>query len=200
MPWLEYALTGLAGGFLAGYLGIGGGLILVPALSWLFSRDPAIAGVAVQMAVATSLASMLFSSMSSVLTHHRRGAILWPLVKRLLPGLLLGAVFGSLIAGRIGSAALGGVFGVFALIVGLQLLLGATQTGNRPLPGFTLIAFIGFGIGSIFSCSLRAWTFFFCVAASGGYPRSASGVASNLYSCLSIGGGSFVGPLVCGGG
>ncbi len=151
MPWLEYALTGLAGGFLAGYLGIGGGLILVPALSWLFSRDPAIAGVAVQMAVATSLASMLFSSMSSVLTHHRRGAILWPLVKRLLPGLLLGAVFGSLIAGRIGSAALGGVFGVFALIVGLQLLLGATQTGNRPLPGFTLIAFIGFGIGSISS-------------------------------------------------
>ncbi len=149
MPWLEYALTGLVGGFLAGYLGIGGGLILVPALSWLFSRDPATAGTAVQMAVATSLASMLFSSMSSLLAHHRRGAILWPLVNLLLPGLLLGALLGSLIADRIGSAVLGGVFGVFALIVGLQLLLGTARAGNKPMPGRGPAASIGLVIGSI---------------------------------------------------
>ena len=149
MPWLEYALTGLFGGFLAGYLGIGGGLILVPALSWLFSRDPATAGVAVQMAVATSLASMLFSSMSSLLAHHRRGAILWPLVKLLLPGLLSGALLGSLIADRIGSTVLGGVFGGFALIVGLQLLLGTSQVGDKPVPGRLPAAAIGLAIGSI---------------------------------------------------
>ena len=85
MIWVEYALTGLFAGFLAGYLGIGGGLVLVPALSWLFSRDPATANVAVQMAVATSLATMLFTSMSSLLAHHRRGAILWSLVKQMIP-------------------------------------------------------------------------------------------------------------------
>ena len=82
MIWFEYAVTGLFAGFLAGYLGIGGGLVLVPVLSWIFSRDPAIADMAVQMAVATSLATMLFTSMSSLLAHHRRGAILWALVRK----------------------------------------------------------------------------------------------------------------------
>ena len=90
MIWLEYAMTGLFAGFLAGYLGIGGGLVLVPVLSFLFSRDPATAPMAVQMAVATSLSTMLFTSMSSILSHHKRGAIIWGLVKRLAPGLLAG--------------------------------------------------------------------------------------------------------------
>ena len=134
MIWIEFALTGIFAGFLAGYLGIGGGLVLVPALSWIFSRDPATADVAVQMAVATSLATMLFSSLSSVLAHHRRGAILWPFVKMLLPGLLAGALLGTVIADNIGSTLLGNLFGGFALLVGLQLLRGPAQPGNRPLP------------------------------------------------------------------
>lgn len=151
MIWLEYALTGLFAGFLAGYLGIGGGLVLVPALSWLFSRDPATADVAVQMAVATSLATMLFTSMSSLLAHHKRGAILWLLVRQMIPGLLAGALLGSIIADRIGSAALGNIFGVFALVVGLQMLRGNRQAGSRPLPGAFSVAATGFGIGTVSS-------------------------------------------------
>jgi uncharacterized membrane protein YfcA len=151
MIWIEYALTGIFAGFLAGYLGIGGGLVLVPVLSWLFSRDPATAGMAVQMAVATSLATMLFTSMSSLLAHHRRGAILWPLVRQMLPGLLAGALLGSLIADSIGDIALGYVFGVFAFLVGLQMLRGSGQLGDRPLPGLLPVAGTGFGIGTISS-------------------------------------------------
>ena len=151
MIWLEYALTGLFAGFLAGYLGIGGGLVLVPVLSWLFSRDPATASVAVQMAVATSLATMLFTSMSSLLAHHKRGAILWSLVRQMTPGLLAGALLGSIIADRIGSVALGNVFGVFALIIGLQMLRGTSQSGGRPLPGWLAVTGTGFGIGTISS-------------------------------------------------
>ncbi len=151
MIWLEFALTGVFAGFLAGYLGIGGGLVLVPALSWIFSRDPATAPVAVQMAVATSLATMLFSSLSSVLAHQRRGAIEWPLVRLLLPGLLVGALIGTVIADRISSATLGTVFGVFALLIGLQLLRGSTRTGNRPLPGRFSSGIVGLAIGSISS-------------------------------------------------
>src|SRR5210317_1360169 len=135
MIWFEYALTGICAGFLAGYLGIGGGLVLVPVLSWIFSHDPATAGVAVQMAVATSLATMLFTSMSSLLAHHRRGAILWPLVRQMIPGLLVGALLGSFIADRIGNVALGNVFAVFAFTVGVQLLRGTRQAGDRPIPG-----------------------------------------------------------------
>ena len=79
MIWIDYALIGLLAGFLAGYLGIGGGLVLVPALSWLFSQDPSISGIAVHMAVATSLATMLVTSLSSIFAHHRRRAIMWPI-------------------------------------------------------------------------------------------------------------------------
>ena len=151
MIWLEYALTGIFAGFLAGYLGIGGGLVLVPALSWIFSRDPGTANMAVQMAVATSLATMLFTSMSSLLAHHRRGAILWSLVRQMIPGLLAGALLGSIIADRIGNVALGSVFGVFALIVGLQMLRGTRQTGSVSLPGRLAVTGTGFGIGTISS-------------------------------------------------
>jgi len=151
MIWIEYALTGLTAGVLAGYLGIGGGLVLVPALSWLFSQDPATADVAVQMAVATSLATMLFTSMSSLLAHHKRGAILWPLVRQMVPGLLAGALLGSIIADRIGSAALATIFGVFAIIIAVQLLRGGGQSGNRPLPGWLAVTGTGFGIGTISS-------------------------------------------------
>jgi uncharacterized membrane protein YfcA len=151
MIWIEYALTGIFAGFLAGYLGIGGGLVLVPALSWLFSRDPATADMAVQMAVATSLATMLFTSMSSLLAHHRRGAILWSLVRQMIPGLLAGALLGSIIADRIGNTALGNVFGIFALIVGLQMLRGTRQAGGRSLPGGLAVAGTGLGIGTVSS-------------------------------------------------
>jgi uncharacterized membrane protein YfcA len=149
--WLEYAMTGLLAGFLAGYLGIGGGLVLVPVLSWIFARDPAIADRAVQMAVATSLSTMLFTSMSSLLAHHRRGAISWGLVRQMAPGLLAGALLGSFIADAIGNEALGNVFGVFALLIGVQMLSGNRHLGNRPLPGAPAVSATGFGIGTLSS-------------------------------------------------
>lgn len=151
MIWLEYALTGIFAGFLAGYLGIGGGLVLVPALSWIFSRDPATAHMAVQMAVATSLATMLFTSMSSLLAHHKRGAILWSLVRQMIPGLLAGALLGSIIADRIGNDALAMVFGIFALIIGLQMLRGTSRGGSGSLPGRFAVSGTGLVIGAISS-------------------------------------------------
>lgn len=151
MIWVEFAMTGLFAGFMAGYLGIGGGVILVPVMSFLFSRDPATADIAVQMAVATSLAIMLFSSLSSVIAHQRKGAILWPIVKQLLPGLLLGALLGALIADSVSSETLGRVFGVFLLLIGLQMLRGGRKQANNPLPGALATATVGFGIGSISS-------------------------------------------------
>jgi uncharacterized membrane protein YfcA len=89
--------------------------------------------------------------MSSLLAHHKRDAILWPLVRQMVPGLLAGALLGSIIADRIGNAALGIVFSVFAFIVGSQLLRGGGQPGNRPLPGRLAVAGTGFGIGTISS-------------------------------------------------
>ena len=135
MIWVDYALIGLLAGFLAGYLGIGGGLVLVPALTWLFSRDPATAEFAVHMAVATSLSTMLVTSFSSILAHHRHSAIIWPVALQMAPGLLAGAVTGAIIADWLSTRALGAVFGIYALSAGLQLISGATAGADKPPPG-----------------------------------------------------------------
>lgn len=151
MIWLDYALIGLLAGFLAGYLGIGGGLILVPALSWLFARDPATADHAIHLAVATSLATMLLTSLSSIRSHHRRGAVLWPVVSSLAPGLAAGAIGGAIVAVQISTQALAAVFGVYAALAGLQLLSGKVITGEKPLPGPFVMRLTGTVIGAISS-------------------------------------------------
>lgn len=149
--WLEFALIGALAGFAAGYLGIGGGLILVPALSWIFSRDPATATMAVHMAVATSLATMLVTSLSSIIAHQRRRAVQWMTVRKLVPGLLAGAVVGAVIADQLSSPSLGRVFALYALAAGLQLLLGRQQAFEKPLPGTAGISATGVVIGGISS-------------------------------------------------
>ena len=83
---LEFALIGIAAGYLAGFLGIGGGFVVVPALTYLLMQNPATAPWAIHMAVATSLATMLVTSLSSIIAHHRKGAIRWTLVRSVTAG------------------------------------------------------------------------------------------------------------------
>jgi uncharacterized membrane protein YfcA len=148
---LEFALTGLVAGYLAGFLGIGGGFVVVPALTLLFLRQETTAPWAIHMAVATSLATMLVTSLSSLLAHHRRGAVRWPLVRSLAAGLMAGAVIGALIADALAAASLGRVFGACAILAGLQLILGRNPDGERPLPGQPGVSLVGVIIGAISS-------------------------------------------------
>lgn len=203
--WLELAAVGLLAGFLAGYLGIGGGLVLVPALTWLFSRDPATADVAVHMAVATSLSTMLATSLSSIAAHQRRGAIDWPVVRRMAIGLLAGAVAGAWLADRLSTRHLGIVFGVFALVVGLQLILDRRRVLERPLPGVAITSAVAMLIGGISSMvgvgggSMTApWLMWHGVraqsavatAAACGYPIALAGTASFMLLGEGAGAGS----------
>jgi uncharacterized membrane protein YfcA len=149
--WIEFAMIGLLAGYLAGFLGIGGGFVVVPALTFLLLKDASTAPWAIHMAVATSLATMLVTSMSSLLAHHRKGAIRWPLVRSMAAGLMAGAVFGAVIADLLKGDALVRVFGLFALLAGLQLLLARQPTGEKPLPGKAGISGVGGAIGSISS-------------------------------------------------
>lgn len=150
MPW-EFALIGIAAGFAAGYLGIGGGIIIVPALTLVFGRDPATAPVATHLAVATSLATMLATSLSSILAHQRRGAIAWDVVWKLTAGLLAGAVLGAWGADQVSTRGLAVVFGVFAVFAGLQMLLARPREGERPLPGAAGGTLVGSVIGVVSS-------------------------------------------------
>jgi len=149
--WIEYAMIGLLAGYLAGFLGIGGGFIIVPALTFLLLKDASTAPWAIHMAVATSLATMLVTSMSSLLAHHRRGAIRWPLVRSMTAGLMGGAIIGAMIADYLAGDALVRVFGLFAILAGLQLVLGRQPGGEKPLPGTASLLGVGGGIGSISS-------------------------------------------------
>jgi uncharacterized membrane protein YfcA len=128
---LELAVLGLCTGFLAGLLGIGGGMLMVPFITLIMSHRGVSADLAVKMAIATSMATIIFTSASSVRAHHKRGAVRWDVVWRLAPGIVAGAALASM-----------GVFSVlkgswlallFALFVGFsatQMLLNRKPTAT----------------------------------------------------------------------
>ncbi len=151
MNLVELVMIGAIAGFLAGFLGIGGGLVVVPGLAIIFARHPQTAPLATHLAVATSLGAMLVTSLSSILAHARRGAVDWSQFRRFTPGLLAGAAIGAVVADGLDTRHLAMVFGLFAVAAGLQLLAGRTPTEERPLPGELSQAGIGGLIGMISS-------------------------------------------------
>ena len=148
---LEFAIIGVFAGYLAGFLGIGGGFVVVPALTYLFLQDTATSPAAIHMAVATSLATMLITSLSSIIAHQRKGAIRWALVRSLAAGLAVGAILGAIIADWLQGEALVRVFGAFAIAAGLQLILAKKPAGERPLPGQPGASIAAIIIGAISS-------------------------------------------------
>lgn len=132
----ELLLLGCATGFLAGLLGIGGGMLLVPFLTLILAHRGVAADLAVKMAIATSMATIVFTSLSSVRAHHRRGAVRWSLVRGLAPGI----VAGGLLAGAGAFAALKGqwlaiVFAAFVGFSATQMLLDKKPAPHREMPG-----------------------------------------------------------------
>jgi len=144
-----YLAIGTVAGILAGLLGIGGGLVIVPSLYFLLSRDGVATDIAMQVAVGTSLATIVLTSISSVLAHHRRQAVLWPLVVQLAPGMMAGALLGAVIADWLPSQLLAQVFAGFALLVGLQMMWVRDVRGHVQLPGPGVMAASGGVIGAI---------------------------------------------------
>lgn len=132
---LVLLLIGAVAGVMAGLLGIGGGLITVPALAMLFEHQGVNADVVMRCALGTSLAAMIFTSISSVRAHHARGAVRWPIVRQIAPGLVIGAFVGPAIAHWLPGKALKVIFGVFLLLVAVQLARGAATQAHRTLPG-----------------------------------------------------------------
>jgi uncharacterized membrane protein YfcA len=118
-----YLFTGAVAGLSAGLLGIGGGLIIVPILFFIFSAQAVPAAHVMHMALATSLATIVITSLSSARAHHKRGAVLWPLVISLSPGIIIGAWLGAMLASSLASDILKPVFGVFELLVAIHLLI-----------------------------------------------------------------------------
>jgi len=141
----ELALMGATAGFLAGLLGIGGGMIMVPFMTIILESKQFPADYVVKMAVATSLATICFTSLSSVRAHHKHGAVLWPVARLLAPGILLGGLVGAQIAAALPTRVLGMVFSLFIAYSATQMILD-----RKPKPSRTLPAAPGmFGMGGV---------------------------------------------------
>ena len=132
--FLIYLLAGVGAGILAGLFGVGGGLIIVPVLAYLFAMQGMDGSVQMHLAVGTSLATIVFTSLSSIYAHHRRGAVRWELVLRLSPGIVLGALLGAIVADWMETAELRRFFAVFETLVGVSLLLNFQGKPTRTLP------------------------------------------------------------------
>ena len=133
---LELALLGLAAGFLAGLLGIGGGMVMVPFLTWMLGQRGVPAELAVKMAIATSMATIMFTSISSVRAHHKRGAVRWDIVRRLSPGIVIGSLVGSLgVFALLKGTVLAVVFALFVGFSATQMFLDKKPAAARQMPG-----------------------------------------------------------------
>lgn len=149
IEWFAYAGLGAFAGVLAGLLGVGGGLVIVPVLAVLFINAGISSTVIMHLAVGTSLATIIFTSLSSVWAHHRHGAVRWEVFVALAPGIILGALLGALMADWLASDNLQLVFGLFELMVAMQMGMNLRASPQRALPGRMGMGMAGGVIGTI---------------------------------------------------
>ena len=149
MELIIYLLIGAIAGFSAGLFGVGGGLIIVPILYVVFTYlnyDPS---AVMHMALGTSLATIIVTSISSLLAHQKNGAVIWSVVRNLAPGLVLGSFFGAGIADLLPGQWLQCLLGVFAICVGWTMFKGskAVVDPSKKLPAKSIQILAGGGIG-----------------------------------------------------
>jgi len=130
-----YLLSGLLAGFLAGLLGIGGGLVLVPVLVVVFSAQGYPDAVIMPLALGTSLATIIFTSVSSMRAHHAKGAVEWRAVRHMSPGIAIGALAATALAAWVVPSVLKAMFAGYAALAATQLLCDIKPAASRQLPG-----------------------------------------------------------------
>ncbi|MDD3448204.1 MAG: sulfite exporter TauE/SafE family protein [Gammaproteobacteria bacterium] len=146
---LIYLVVGAFAGVLAGLFGVGGGLIIVPALAFTFQAQAVDPAVLMHVAIGTSLATIVVTSLSSVRAHHRRGAVLWEVFRRLTPGIVVGALLGAAVADLLPGDWLRRIFALFVLTIAAQMGFGLKPAPHRGLPGAPGMFGAGGVIGSI---------------------------------------------------
>lgn len=150
---LIFPLIGALSGVLAGLFGIGGGLVIVPALNAVFAAGLVAMAPEARMhvAIGSSLAVIVFTAISSVRAHHGYGAVLWPAVRGLAPGIIVGGLLGAWLADLMATRTLEVVFGVFAVLMAAQIGFGpkVEPQAQGPMPGWPGYLGAGTVIGSL---------------------------------------------------
>ena len=194
-------LLGCFTGFAAGLLGIGGGMLMTPFLTMLLPMAGVSDQVVVHAAIATSLATIMFTSLSSVRAHNSRGAVRWNIVAGVAPGILVGALLGSKVSSLMPTFWLALLFACFVGFSAVKMFLNAKPKATRELPGFggmflagnligVVSALIGAG-GGFISVPLMLW----CnvkmhhavgTSAALGFPIAAAGTIGYVWSGWSV--------------
>jgi uncharacterized membrane protein YfcA len=190
--WWAYLAIGAAVGFLAGLLGIGGGMIMVPMLVFVFTAKGFPAAQMMHLSLATAMATIVFTSLSSVRAHHRHGAVDWPVARAMAPGIVAGALAATQVAGLIPTRPLAMLFTAFMFYAALQMFFDTKPRPSRELPGRAGLFGVGAGIGAV-SSVLAAGGAFLSIpflarcnvplkralgtAAANGFPIAAAGTA-----------------------
>lgn len=157
--WLGYSLLGVFAGFFAGLFGVGGGLTIAPLLFMMFTAQGFPIEHSMHLALGTSMATIVITSVSSMRAHHGHGAVRWDIVKSFAPGLVLGTLSGSFIATWVPTRPLAIIFTVIVYCAALQMILDFKPKPHRQLPGRLAMASVGLLIGVVSSL----------VAAGGGF-------------------------------
>lgn len=160
MEWLSFAVAGIFAGLIAGLLGLGGGLIIVPVLVLLFTWQGMAAENVMHLAIGTSMMTICVTALASMTAHHRHHNIDWPTVQKLIFGLVLGGFFGAWLASQLSGAALQRFFAVFALLMAIRVWIKLPHSGYplllKPAATFgfsgltgVVSAFVGIGGGTL---------------------------------------------------
>lgn len=198
---LLFMVLGSFAGVLAGLLGVGGGLVIVPMINYTFALQGLSGEHLHHMALGTSLATIMFTSISSFMAHHRNKMVIWSIVAHITPGILLGTFLGSKVAVHMPTTLLKGFFIIFLIYVGAQMLMNIKPKASREIPGPAgntaaggiigmVSSFVGIGGGSL-SVPYMTW----CnvpmhkaigTSAAIGFPIALAGAAGYLVNGLGV--------------
>jgi uncharacterized membrane protein YfcA len=143
--WAIFVALGAYVGFLAGLLGIGGGFTIVPVLAEVFAYQGLDHAHLLPLAIGTSAASIVFTAFASARAHHKRGAVAWPIVQAMAPGLVIGSLVGPQIASALPMRVMAAIFGSFTWVAALRMLGTRAPRATHPLPGKPAM----FGVGAV---------------------------------------------------
>ncbi len=149
--YISYLFVGAVSGILAGLLGVGGGTIIVPFLVMIFGMSNINPDYIQHMALGTSLATIIVTSISSSRAHHAHKAVRWDIVKKISIGILVGTFLGGLVASYLSNEFLTIFFIIFLYLVAVQMLLNIKPKQSRELPNSIMTTFVGGIIGSVSS-------------------------------------------------
>lgn len=144
-----FLVLGAIAGVLAGLMGVGGGIVIVPMLNFAFAMLAFPQDVIQLMALGTSMASIMFTSVSSFRAHNKRGAVIWRIVACITPGIIIGTLVGTRIAAYLPITILKAVFVVFLFLVSIQMFMNFKPKPSRELKSIVTISIIGVVIGII---------------------------------------------------